>query len=693
LDALSVKRRLRFLAALFVACGSATLPAQDSNLQRALPGAGLLAETVQAEARNKIEITGEKAISEKEIRDAEAEEIRDIIEKGATPARADDLAYYVASYYRKAGYAKVAVEYEIHGDKVLIKIDEGPHSTLHKLTLTGNRAVDEKTLYDYMIGATPERLARQPAKFPYTTAEISAGVDRVRGLYLSKGYLNVAIDASQVQLSADGTQADVTVNITEGAPFTVGAITFTGDTLYPRDQLVGALGEATSGPFAPGIGEAMQRNLQSFYKAHGYYQAEVTVTADAAQVHSGPVPVAFYIQPKALFRFGSVTVQNETAQPRLRPSFLPKRFAGLRGQVYDPKKLDETFREMLRTGLFDNLRLSLQPTPSRELNIDLAATEAKAKEVGFTIGAGSYEGVTGGIRLGDRDFLGYGRPLSLSVDYSQRGLRGELLYVDPWLFDSSYAMRSRIYSLARDEKGYSRNALGARVDVTRKLLPHLELGIFTEATKADVTANGIEENLLGPLNYNIGTVGITQNSDFRNDPINPQRGFVFNTSFDFSTVSSGTSFSRSLIRFSYYLPIGKTMLAFGARAGYISADIDKVPIDSRFFNGGSNSVRSFPERELGPKDKGNPVGGNEYTVFNVEYTFPITQALDAAAFIDAGNLRNNEVPGESDLRYGVGVGLRYKLPIGPVRIDYGINPDRRHDEPFGAFNFSFGFAF
>jgi outer membrane translocation and assembly module TamA len=45
------------------------------------------------------------------------------------------------------------------------------------------------------------------------------------------------------------------------------------------------------------------------------------------------------------------------------------------------------------------------------------------------------------------------------------------------------------------------------------------------------------------------------------------------------------------------------------------------------------------------------------------------------------------------MRYALGVGLRYNLPIGPIRLDYGVNPDRRPDEDFGAFHFSFGFAF
>jgi len=171
-----VKLRTHLPAALLLACGAVTALAQDNGLQRALPGAGLLAETVQNAATNKIEITGEQAFTEQEIRAPQAEEIRDIMEKGVTPAKADDLAFYIGSFYRKAGYSKVAVDYEIHGDKLLIKINEGPHSVLHKLLFTGNHAVDDATLYDYMIGATPDQLARQPAKFPFTSAEISAGL-------------------------------------------------------------------------------------------------------------------------------------------------------------------------------------------------------------------------------------------------------------------------------------------------------------------------------------------------------------------------------------------------------------------------------------------------------------------------------------------------------------------------------------
>jgi outer membrane protein assembly factor BamA len=145
-------------------------------------------------------------------------------------------------------------------------------------------------------------------------------------------------------------------------------------------------------------------------------------------------------------------------------------------------------------------------------------------------------------------------------------------------------------------------------------------------------------------------------------------------------------------------------LAFGARGGIIhSLDgdmVNDIPIDERFFNGGNTTVRSFTERDLGPHDGDNPIGGEFFTVFNVEYTFPIYGELQGAAFFDAGNLLpNSEDPfartsaGFDDMRYAIGLGLRYKLPIGPIRLDYGYNPDRRAGEDIGAFHFSFGFAF
>lgn len=684
-----------------------------------------LAGAASAYADINVVFTGNRSFDQAKLKAPIAAELKEISTDGLTPARADDAAYYVAAFYRKSGYSEVSVTYSIAGGTLTLKIHEGPRTLLHQITFTGNEHATREELLQYMVGADEKQLAKDPNQFPYTTSEVQAGVDRIRGLYLSEGYLNVAIDASKVRLSGNGARADVDVHIVEGVHFTYNfdSIDFEGNTLFPRSDLVKALGNALveeqklptvttlhkqknlpnpntlDRSFSPGIENTMQRNLVSFYKSKGYFQAEVSVKADPKLAKHGKVRISFTIKPGALFHFDGVTVKDETKKkPRLNPNFLPKRFAPLNGQVYDPAKLDETFREMLRTGLFENLRVTPTPIAGDQIRLDLTESEAKSKELGFTVGYGSYEGATVGLRAADRDIFGFGRPLTFSADYSQRGFRGELLYVDPWFLDSKYAMRDRIYSQIRDEVGYSHNDEGARIDFTRKVMPHLELGVFVEGEHTNVgspsTGTTIDPSLLGPTNYTVLSVGLTQTTDYRNDPINPGRGFILTSAFDFGTINGEPGYLRGSARFSYYLPVGKCLLAFGARGGYIDSLHGELPIDLRFFNGGGTTVRSFGERELGPRDNhGNPLGGDLFTVFNVEFTFPISGGLQGAAFVDAGSLRNPSIPGESDLRYAVGLGLRYKLPIGPLRLDYGVNPDRHPGESFGAFYFSFGFAF
>jgi outer membrane protein insertion porin family len=728
---------LSLIATVLLASLAASATAQEREAQGAMLGVDVVRGALAAKPGDSVEIRGNTSFTSEELWAAIGEQVREIQTNGLTPARADDASFYIGAFYRKKGFARATTDYTISGKKVIVKVTEGPRSTLKKVTFLGARAFPESTLFDYMIGATPERLAREPAQFPYTEAEVSAGGDRVRGLYLSEGYLNVKVDTSGVQLSPNGTEATITVKIVEGLRYTFGEIHFAGETLFPRDELVEALGDPTSGlapkeddiehtkpkpsdfsevpfkgvSFSPGRANAMQRNLQSFYKARGYFLADVALTADYTVSANGVVPVTFTAHPKSLHHFGGVSLKNEGPPPRLSPAFLATRFSILRNQTYDPEKLDETYREMLRTGLFTTLRVSTVAQPGDEVILDITAEEAKAKEVGFTLGFSSYEGGIAGIRLGDRNLFGKGRPLTFAFDYSQRGMRGELLYVDPWLFETRFALRSRLYSVSRDEIGYSKDEIGGRVDLTRKVMPHLELGVFLEDASVKVTKVSPvlerEPKLLGPTDYNITSIGVTQLTDYRDNAINPTRGVVLASSFDYALLDGAPGFTRSTVRFSYYLPLGKSLLALGARAGYIAPIAEAVPIDTRFFNGGGTTVRSFAERELGPKDKsGNPLGGDFYTVFNLELMFPLYQALQGAVFIDAGSLenrdaddavskssKNNQEENSGDMRYAIGLGLRYKLPIGPLRIDYGINPNPRGDEDFGAFNFSFGFAF
>ncbi len=678
---------------------------QDETAGQVISGLGAITDAAKPAQASKLKLAGIRAFTEEEVRAAVSQHVAELDEKGVSPTRADDVAYYVGAFYRKAGFARVETTFRITGDSVLVTVQEGPRTLLRGLRFTGNKAFTEEQLYQYMIGGTPEQLQKEPDLYAYNEGAMNAGAERVHAYYVSEGYLDVKVDATDAKISAGGTRADVRVNIDEGVQYTFGGLSVTGEPIFSIPKLLVAMRERPDGPFSRTKVIAMQRNLESFYRNNGYVLIKIEVTADPlkANLVSHPkigrraeVPITFHINPGPQHRFDGVTVNNQTSpKPRLRSSFIPLRFAHLSGEIYSPEKVDETYRELLRTGLFENLRMTPTPLPDITVRLDFEAEEAKAREVGFTIGFGTYDGFKIGTRLADRNFLGNGRPLSLAADWTQRGLVAELLYVEPWFLEKHYLnARAKIYSADRQEEGYAKREAGFRGDLNWKILPRLEVGGFIQGTNTKITEHTIDPLLLGPLDYTFISLGLQQTLDYRDNEVSPKRGWIFSTAVDLGTIDNEQAFTREVARFSWYIPIGKSQLSLGSRVGAIQPIAPSIPIDLRFFNGGATTVRSFSERQLGPKDKsGNPLGGEFFSVQNIEFTFPIREGFLGAIFFDAGNLTGWEDFGLGDMRYAIGVGIRYALPVGPLRIDYGINPDRREDEDFGALHVSFGAAF
>ena len=123
---------------------------------------------------------------------------------------------------------------------------------------------------------------------------------------------------------------------------------------------------------------------------------------------------------------------------------------------------------------------------------------------------------------------------------------------------------------------------------------------------------------------------------------------------------------------------------------------ETIPIQERFFNGGENTVRAFKEDQLGPKDSdGNPVGGEAYNVFTAEWRVPVKGRPGWASFYDIGNvvLDASDVGALEDYRGGLGTGLRYDLPVGPLRLDMAWSDDPEDGEPAWVLHFSVGFSF
>jgi outer membrane protein insertion porin family len=680
----------------------------------------------RAKRTSVIEFRGAQAFKDKELRTALKEEIATIEDFGLSPARADDLAFFLEVFYRKHGYTKVNVHYVIESSSRLrLDITEGPRFMLRTVIFEGNAGEPADKLFEYMVGPTRERYSKLEKKLPFVAADMEEGVHLVQRFYIAEGFLDVVVDPPRYKFPEQSNEVEVVVPIHEGRQYFFGRIAFTGQTIYGADALRGQIFDLLQRPYTDARIEDIPRRLEAYFKARGYYDVKVEASGAPEEAVNSRVPVQIAISAGPVYHFDGVTVSGLT---HLHPSFVTKRFTRLSGKTYSPDVLDERFRTLMKTGQFNLLQIKPVPVDGHLLRLDISAEEAKSKEFGFWGGFDTYEGALAGVQVGDRDLFGYGRPVTATVEVSQRSYRGEILYEDPFFFDTDFYFKARAFALTFDYDGYTKFELGGRFELSRKITKYDEASMTFSVRHVKITDSQIRPDfLLGPRDYQVDTIGLTNTLDFRESPYVNPRGFLIGNTLDLalSALGSDIEYVRGTMRVGYYLPFGpkpltpgvvedqptgtplqrwfrQSSIAFGARVGIIhslttsgSDEATAIPIDERFFNGGATTVRSFGERDLGPHDNhGHPVGGEFYTVFNVEYTFPIFGELQGAVFTDAGNLLpTSEAIGLNDLRYAIGAGLRYKLPVGPIRLDYGVNPDPRPDEDFGAFHFSFGFAF
>jgi len=678
----------------------------------------------RAQQTNIIEFRGQQAFDEKALRSALKEEITTIDDYGLSPARADDLAFFLEVFYRKHGYAKVNVHYAIESqNRLRLDITEGPLMTLGTIIFEGNVQEPTDKLFEYVVGPTRERYSKLQKNLPFVAADMQEGAELVHRFYVARGFLDSVVDPPRYIFKDQINRVDVVIPIHEGRQYVFGSISFTGQTIYDAETLRGQIFDLLQQPYTDARVADIPRRIEAYYKARGYYDVNVEATAAPDQAVNERVPVQVVVAAGAVYHFDGITVAG---LDRLRPSYVIKRFSKLRGKTYSPDVLDERFRTLMKTGLFNLVQIKPVPVDGHLLRLDISAEEAKSKEFGVSIGYGSYEGGIFGVQYRDRDLFGYGRPLTTSIEVSQRAYRGEILYEDPFFLDTDFSFRARLAAINFRFDGYTKFELGGRLELTRKITKYDEAGVTFAVRHVKIIDADIKPIFLGDENYLVNTLGFTNTLDMRESPFVTPRGFLINNTLDLASSAFGSDieFIRGTIRVGYYFPFGpkaltpgvvedkpgtplqrwfqQSSIAFGARAGIIHSltvsgpeEAFAIPIDERFFNGGSDTVRSFGERDLGPHDhRGHPLGGEFFTVFNVEYTFPIFGELQGALFTDAGNLLPTaEEPGLDDMRYAIGAGLRYKLPVGPIRLDYGVNPDPHPDEDFGAFHFSFGFAF
>ena len=681
--------------------------------------AAALVLLVALSAHASIQISGLNQVSEDDAKELIAAQSELVETNGGSRPLADDASFFLERGLRDKGYKDADVQWDFNEATkgITLRVDEGPGQTIGEITVSGNTAaipkedaagddISDGAITDDDIRSLVRRrtsnrlrstiLAKDEA-LPYVEEEISRGLSDVTQLYRSFGYWKAETAPLEKSITVNGNNVDIHVQIKPGELQRFKAFQFVGDTGGNTAELTANLTPLIGKPCSTENVTAARAEVTDFFSSRGYFKLQIEATP---KEEGNQVTIIFDIDAGAAFNVTGIHVKGNE---RVKTEFLKNRFAPLVGKPYSPTQADEIYRELLGVGLFKRISVSPEESPPGD-NVDLVVTveEAKSRSVSVFGGFGTYEGGILGFNFRENNVFGTGRQFDSTVEITQRGLSGALEYSDLWFYNTPYYWNAKLFGLSQEREGYTILQYGGRVEIGRDFGDHYSVSAFASLSLNDITDADIEDDNLGLQNYRIGTIGLAQTWDMRDSPTLPSRGFIFDNTIEYANgaLASEVDFVRGTVRFTKYIPVTKnTRLSLGARSGFLIPTGDNkdegVPIDQRFFSGGSTSVRSFRERDLGDRDRrGFPLGGEFYTTFNAEYSVAVGGGLRVAVFGDAGNLLSDvDDAGFDDMHYAVGAGLRYDLPTGPIRVDYGYNANKGAREPSGTLHISIGVAF
>lgn len=601
--------------------------------------------------------------------------------------------------YEDEGYFEVQItpDVEKFGDgdvKVVFSISEGRRITIDKIVLSGNTGLKDKQIKDVM--ATKERqyfILRGTVQ----RQVLEEDLERIMGLYQDHGYVQARVERHDVVVDRDKAEVTITIHVVEGAQHRVGVVRFTGVSLLPEEELRRQLGIKTGDVFSRTALRDGVRNISDLYSTIGRASAEVLPrTEQQAATTTVDITVELIEGPEVY-----VERINITGNTRSEDRILRREVPFVEGDLFTLQKLQRARQRLVNLGYFDLVNVSTQPgTDKTRIIVNIEVTERPTGI--FSIGGGfsSVDSFVGTLDISQNNFLGRGWQLSLRLRAGADAQQGIISFTEPWLFDRPLSAGFDLFNVKRQFTEYDYDSLGGSVRLSHPFAEYWRWQTTYRLTNDDIS--DVDESADSTLKDEEGTrltsavtLGLTRDS--RDVVATPSRGGLTAITLDFAGLGGDSQFVKTVMSTSYFKPIWLGHIVSGRlEGGYGFGWSDEpLPVFERFYLGGPNSIRSFKARKISPvDDEGTRIGGTSEVLGNVEYIIPLPFNFRVAAFFDIGNVYGFNTKFDlTNTREAAGAGIRWQSPFGPIRVDYGINLDRRKGEDFGALQFSVGSPF
>ncbi len=593
---------------------------------------------------------------------------------------------------------------------VTFTMTEGDAARIREIRIVGANAFTEASLLRQFEASPSGWLSWYTKGDRYSRAKLNADLETLRAWYLNRGFLEFAIESTQVTISPDKQDISITITIREGQVFTVTGVRLEGNFLGREDEFRALVSVVPGRPYRGDDVAGTVRRFADLFANYGFAFARIEPRPEIDR-SNGQVQVVLVADPLRRVYVRRIEVAGNT---RTRDEVIRREFRQLEASWYDGAKIKLSKERVDRLGFFKEVSVDTIEVPGVPDQVDLVVTVVEKPTGNLSIGAGysSAEQLTLSASIQQENVFGSGHFLGFSINTGKTSRTFALNTVDPyWTVDGVsrafdvYYRNSNPFNTFGDS--YSLTTWGGSV---RFGVPFSDADtVFFGAGFEQIQ---IGDNVFLPNSYFLYreefgassssfplTVGWSRDS--RNSSIMPTAGRFYRADALLSPLGD-VQYLRLNLQVQQYLSLPYDLgIGLNGEIGWgFGLGSRPYPVFKNFYSGGLGSVRVFQQGSLGVIDPtGAFVGGTRKMNFNAELYIPVPgmgndKSLRFFAFFDVGNAWGEDQPVTFDsLRASAGLGISWISPMGPLRLSYGAPVKYEGTDRIQPFQFQIGTRF
>lgn len=630
-----------------------------------------------------------------------------------TRTRVQSDVQRILQVYRRSGRFAARVEPKViqkgqNRVDLVYEINEGPETGVHKISFIGNRFFSDSALRDEILTKETRWYRFLSSADTYDPDKLTFDRELLRRYYLANGFADFRVSSAVAELSEDRTGFFLTFTVEEGERYKFGEFKVESQIKEIDPEPLKELINLDSGDWynADLVDETVLK-LTDYVGSKGYAFVDIRPVIDRDRENK-LINITFEVQDAPKVYVERIDIRGNV---RTMDEVIRREFQLVEGDAFNTAKLRRSRDRIRALGFFETAEVN--NIPGSRLDSTIVQVDVEEQSTGeISVGAGfsTTSGLLGDVTFRERNLLGKGQDLKISTRVGQKETTFDFSFTEPYFMDKELAAGFDLFHTVEDEQDRSSydsretgGALRLAYDITEYWSQSLRYRFSRETIKnVDDDASIYVKAQEGT--DSVSLVGQTISYDRRNSVVDPTSGYKVSMSNDVAGLGGTVSYFKTSLTASYYHPFTKSIyLITGGTVGHIVGLGEDIRLNDRFFLGGDD-LRGFESGGVGPRDtaSGDALGGNQYASGSAELRFPLGLpdefGLTGAVFTDVGTLRENDDTGTNieetgSVRASVGVGLNWKSPFGPVRVDFAQAVVKEDFDETEVFRFSFGTRF